>query len=295
MLKTIDLNFLGSSNTIAAYLLVTSDGPVLFETGPYSTFRALKNGVEKLGFSLKEIINVFVTHIHLDHAGAAWALADAGAQIHLHPKGLKHMHDPSRLVESARRIYKDQMESLWSTIKGIPMEQLTTVEHGDILKIGQYDIKAWYTPGHAVHHIAWQIEDHLIAGDVAGIKIESGPVVPPCPPPDINIKDWKASIRLMRQLNLKQVFLTHFGSVTDLNAHFDELENSLDTRANWMLPHFEAGKSLQAITPEFQTFVMEDLKKKGIDDNHLIQYEKANPSWMSVAGLMRYWKKKKEK
>jgi glyoxylase-like metal-dependent hydrolase (beta-lactamase superfamily II) len=294
MIKTLDLQFLGKSDTIAAFLTETAQGPVLFETGPYSTFENLEAEVKKHGYQLKDIKHVFLTHIHLDHAGAAWAMAEAGATIYLHPFGREHMHDPSKLVASATRIYGDDMERLWSTMKGIPADQLKTVEHEDIIKIGDTEITAWHTPGHAVHHIAWQIGSALIAGDVAGVKIGKAPVVPPCPPPDINIEDWQASLNLIRQLPLQEIYLTHYGRIAgaDIPIHLDELEQELLAWAEWMKPHYEAGSDPKSITPEFMAWVQGRLTEKGVSESMLEIYENANPSWMSVAGLLRYWKKR---
>lgn len=295
MIHQIDLHFLGQPNTIAAYLAPTSEGPVLIETGPYSTFDHLKKGVENLGYQLEGIKNVLITHIHLDHAGAAWAMAEKGAKIYLHPFGYKHMHDPSRLVESARRIYQEEMDRLWSTIKGISENRLQTVEHGETLQFGDTAIKAWHTPGHAVHHIAWQIGDELIAGDVAGVKIDQGPVAPPCPPPDINIEDWKDSINLLRSLNLKKIYLSHFGAIEAIDDQLNALEEGLDEWSQWMYPHYKEQTPLGHVAPMFQEFVKKQLNEKGVSGAQLTQYENANPAWMSVAGLMRYWRKREEK
>jgi glyoxylase-like metal-dependent hydrolase (beta-lactamase superfamily II) len=186
------------------------------------------------------------------------------------------------------------MERLWSTMKGISADQLKTVEHEDIIKIGDTEITAWHTPGHAVHHIAWQIGSALIAGDVAGVKIGKAPVVPPCPPPDINIEDWQASLNLIRQLPLQEIYLTHYGRIAgaDIPIHLDELEQELLAWAEWMKPHYEAGSDPKSITPEFMAWVQGRLTEKGVSESMLEIYENANPSWMSVAGLLRYWKKR---
>jgi glyoxylase-like metal-dependent hydrolase (beta-lactamase superfamily II) len=295
MINVIDLNFLGNPETIAAYLVPTSEGPVLIETGPYSTFSNLKNGVKALGYDLSDIKHVLITHIHLDHAGAAWAMAELGATVYLHPFGFKHMHDPSKLVQSARRIYKEDMDRLWSDIKGIPEDQLRVVQHEEVLTFGNTRIQAWYTPGHAVHHIAWQIGEELIAGDVAGVKIGKGPVVPPCPPPDINVEDWKASVDLLRKLSLKKLYLSHFGAISDINNHLDELEKILSSWANWMYPHYKAQMPAEELVPLFNHYVENQLKEKGVSGLELTKYDNANPPWMSVAGLMRYWRKKEER
>ncbi|NBC08428.1 MAG: MBL fold metallo-hydrolase [Bacteroidetes bacterium] len=294
MIKTLDLKFLGKPDTIASFLVETSEGPILFETGPYSTFDNLKAEVERHGHQLADIKHVFVTHIHLDHAGAAWALAELGADIYLHPVGQGHMHDPSKLVASATRIYGDDMERLWSSMKGIPNEQLKPVQHGTTTAIGDTAVKAWHTPGHAVHHIAWQVGEHLIAGDVAGVKIDGGPVVPPCPPPDINVEHWQESIRLLRSLKLDTIHLTHYGGIPakDIPNHLDLLEQRLLSWAEWMRPQYEQGNDPKEITPVFQAHVQKQLKDAGVEGELLEIYENANPSWMSVAGLLRYWRKK---
>ncbi|MEN0006136.1 MAG: MBL fold metallo-hydrolase [Bacteroidota bacterium] len=294
MVHTIDLHFLDHSDTIAAFLIESGEGPILFETGPYSTFAHLTAGIKKLGYELADIKHVFLTHIHLDHAGAAWAFAEMGAHIYVHPFGAKHMHDPSKLINSATRIYGEHMERLWSTMKGIPQEQLVIVEHGVSYQIGDQKVQAWHTPGHAVHHIAWQVGAHLIAGDVAGIKIGDGPVVAPCPPPDINVEHWQQSMALIKELDLEAMYLTHFGKVTDIVPHLEALEQVLIEWSEWIKPHFERGADPKEVTPAFQAFAQESLAKQGVNKEGLARYESANPSWMSVAGLFRYWKKKLE-
>lgn len=294
MIKVLDLHFLNKSDTIAAFLAETSAGPVLFETGPYSTFEHLKAGLAEHDYKPEDIGHVFLTHIHLDHAGAAWAMAKAGANIYLHPFGQAHMHAPSKLVASAARIYGDDMDRLWGAMKGIPEEQLKTISHKEAINVGDTQITAWHTPGHAVHHIAWEIEGALIAGDVAGVKIGKAPVVPPCPPPDINLEDWQTSLNLIRELPLREIYLTHYGRIAgaDIPLHLDELEEELLAWADWMKPHYEQSSDPKAITPEFMAWVQARLSSKGVSEKTLEIYENANPSWMSVAGLMRYWKKR---
>lgn len=297
MIHVLDLKFLDRPDTIAAFLIETSAGPILVETGPYSTFEPLREAVRQKGYALEDIKHVFITHIHLDHAGAAWALAGHGATVYLHPFGKPHLQDPSKLLASATRIYGEEgMERLWSTLKPIAGGQLRTVEHQEAIKVGDVEVKAWHTPGHAVHHIAWQVGEELFAGDVAGVKIEGGPVMPPCPPPDINIEHWQESLRLLRSLKLRNIYLTHFGPVPAprIQTHLDELEASLLRWANWMRPYYEQGKKAEAITPLFQAFVKNELAEAGVTEEQYDLYENANPAWMSVAGLLRYWRKKLE-
>ncbi|MEM9981520.1 MAG: MBL fold metallo-hydrolase, partial [Bacteroidota bacterium] len=174
----------------------------------------------------------------------------------------------------------------------IPPNQVHEVAHEQAINIGNTTVKSWHTPGHAVHHIAWQLDQHLFAGDVAGIRIENGMVVPPCPPPDIHVEDWQHSLKVIRDLTLTDMYLTHFGKVTDIDPHLKALEENLLTWARWVKPHFEAGKKPVEVVSAFQQFVREELIKNNVPQHLLGQYESANPAFMSVAGLMRYWKKK---
>ena len=113
----LDLHFKGLPETIAAFLIETEAGPVLVETGPHSTFPALREGLARHGYAPSDVRAVFLTQIHLDHAGAAWALAEAGADIYVHPLGARHLLQPDRLMESARRIYGEEMDRLWDAAK----------------------------------------------------------------------------------------------------------------------------------------------------------------------------------
>jgi glyoxylase-like metal-dependent hydrolase (beta-lactamase superfamily II) len=292
MIHIIDLGFLNTVKTVAAFLVESGPTLTLVETGPHSTFAQLRRGVENLGFRLEDIQQVLLSHIHLDHAGAAWALAENGATIHVHPFGAPHLRDPSKLLQSARRIYQDQMEALWGRLSPIDERRLRPAAHGQEITIGQARWKAWHTPGHAVHHIAWQLDDEIFTGDVAGVCIDQGLVVPPCPPPDIDVEDWRQSLQLLRALSPRRLLLTHFGAVENPMSHLDQLEARLEAWAQWMLPHYQRGASVEEATPEFQAFARQELIDSGATPLQLHQYECANPAWMSVTGLMRYWKKK---
>ncbi len=293
MIQTIDLHFLGHPDTIAAFLIETSAGPVLVETGPHSTIAYLEKSLHQHGFSLEDVRHVFLSHIHLDHGGAAWVFAEKGATVYLHPLGAPHFINPEKLLASARLIYKEQMDSLWGQLKPIDKERIRVVQHKERIKIGNIALKAWHTPGHAIHHIAWQLDSVLFTGDVGGVKIgENGIVVPPCPPPDIDVEAWRASIQLILSKRFDSLFLTHFGQVEHVKEHLKELEGRLLNWANWMKPYFESGTDHQVVTPLFQQYVAKQLQEGGISGEGLEQYESANPAWMSVAGLMRYWKKR---
>jgi glyoxylase-like metal-dependent hydrolase (beta-lactamase superfamily II) len=289
----IDLNFLGHTDTIAAFLWKTTEGFVLIETGPHSTFPQLCERLGSLGLTPEDIQHVFLTHIHLDHAGAAWEFAKRGAQVYLHPLGKKHMVDPSRLYASAKRIYQDDMDRLWGKLEPIPEDQLITLEQGQSVSVGGTEITAHHTPGHAIHHIAWMIEGHLFTGDVAGAKIGNGPVMPPCPPPDIDLEAWDQSLDLIRSLQPNTLWLTHYGPSKEVDDHLNQLQERLHRYADWIRP-FANSESIpkDQLVKEYQEMVAVDLRQNGVKGEGIIQYEHANPAWMSVEGLLRYWRKK---
>ncbi|MEM6841114.1 MAG: MBL fold metallo-hydrolase [Bacteroidota bacterium] len=292
MIYTLDLQFLGISQAIASFLIETSEGPILIETGPYSTYPMLQQAINKAGFDPADIQHVLLTHIHFDHAGAAWALAEQGATIYVHPFGVRHLANPQKLWDSAKRIYQDEMERLWGKMQPISEGQLQAVEDGTELTFGDTKITAHHTPGHAVHHIAYQLDDVIFTGDVGGVQINGGLVEPPCPPPDINLEDWQRSVQLLRGLNPQALYLTHFGRVENVDTHLSQLEIQLLDWASWVKEKMNTGRPSEELAPQFQAYVASQLRAKGANKETIKQYEAANPSWMSVAGLMRYWKKK---
>ncbi|MCC5943639.1 MAG: MBL fold metallo-hydrolase [Bernardetiaceae bacterium] len=293
MLKIIDLHFLDNQDTIASFLIESQDGLILVESGPYSTFKHLSNAIQKAGFAVEDVRHVLLTHIHFDHAGAAWAFAEKGAQIYVHPFGAGHLAEPDKLTESARRIYKDDMDRLWGDMRSIPKTQIQAIDHEQIIKIANVSFCAWHTPGHANHHIAWQLDDILFTGDVAGVRIggEDGIIMPPCPPPDIDLAKWKHSIKIMKDINPSALYLTHFGKYTDVKAHLEELEANLHVHADFIKKLLELGEDTDTMVTLFEDFISEALQRARYSKDRMAQYQAANPAFMGVAGLTRYWKK----
>lgn len=290
----LDLDFLDESSSIASFLIESNEGLILIESGPETTFEHLKSAIAQKGFDWKDIHHVLLTHIHFDHAGAAWKFARNGAKIYVNSVGLPHLQNPEKLWNSAKMIYQDDMERLWGNMEPIDENLMVAADDGTVLKIGGLEFIVHYTPGHAVHHNIYQLGNIIFTGDVAGVKIKDGPVVPPCPPPDINIGLWKESIGKLKNLDAKFLYLTHFGKVENPEKHLGELEEILDDWANWMKPFFDEGISPDEITPKFMDYTKNQLIEAGVSKENLIRYEYANPSWMSVAGLLRYWKLKEQ-
>ena len=292
MIHIIDLDFLKIPRAIAVFAIPDEDGITLVECGPATTTATLEARMQDLSLDLDRVHTVLLTHIHFDHAGAAWQWAARGATIYVHPIGHKHMVDPSRLYGSAKQIYGAMMDQLWGEMHPIPAEQVIAVDDRAQLTIGGNRWVAHYTPGHAKHHIAWQLNDTTVfTGDVGGVMILGGPVVPPCPPPDIDIAAWEQSIARLRSLPAERFYLTHFGEVTNTKKALAGLEMRLGKYVDWMRPHAAAGRTSEEVVDDFTTFLEKELLDSGVQEKDLDSYRAANPPYMSAAGLLRWFDK----
>lgn len=292
---TIDLMFQGAPGVIAAYVLPSSkefsaDGPVLVDPGPSSTLGALEAGLRDLGLHLDEVRHILLTHIHLDHAGAAGTIAArSGATVYVHERGAGHLARPERLLASAAQIYGEQMDSLWGEMLAVPEGQLRALTGGERLTLGGLDLEAIYTPGHAVHHLAWQTGPELFCGDVAGVRL--GPAQSPrapTPPPDIDLEAWRDSVARLRERKAARLHLTHYGTYANTPEYWEAL------LANMALDAERVRAILQTdpehLAEHFTEEVERDLAAESPD---LVgRFDFACPPWMSAQGLTRYWTKR---
>ena len=190
--EPIDLHHLGRERIIASYLLDTDDGPALFDCGPSTTIDALKAGLADRGLALTDVRHLLLSHIHLDHAGAAGVLVreHPALQVHVSPIGAPHLVDPARLEKSARRLYGDTFDSLWGELAPVPQENVHTVEDRVL------GLDCFPTPGHASHHVCYLDPDGtLYAGDACGVRVLPGRfVMPPTPPPEVDVEAWEETL-----------------------------------------------------------------------------------------------------
>lgn len=297
MIYILDHNFQNVPNSIASFLIETDQkNAILIETGAYSSFHTLKKEIAKVGHDWKNIKHVFLTHIHLDHAGSAWAFAQQGATIYVHDAGAKHLVNPEKLMASAKQIYQEKMDILWGEMHPIPQNQVLSVADKEVFNIDNISLKALHTLGHASHHIAWQMDNIVFTGDVAGIRIgEAGiPVVAPLPPPDIDVEAWFKSIDILKNCGADTFYLTHFGKHQNIESHLTELKNNILDYTHWIKNQALLGKTPQEITQEFDQYIKQGFEKYSFSPLQLSQYIVANPPDMSVTGVLRYWKKKGE-
>ena len=289
-IKTIDLNFF-SPETIASYLIETAEGPVLIETGPDTTFGNLERGLSELGYAPADVRHVFVTHIHLDHSGGAWRFAETGSTVYVHPRGAPHLVDPEKLVKSATMIYGDRMDELWGRVRGMDGDRVVALGDAESVSIGGLEIRAFDTPGHAGHHNAYLARGVLFTGDVAGCRISSGPVIPPTPPPEINVEKWYASIDRIREISPDMLYPTHFGGFSDVDAQLDALSDRLDEWTRWVGERISAGRTEEDVKEEFRAYSREIFEAEGAGEELYAKYELSDPYWMNLGGLARYWRK----
>jgi glyoxylase-like metal-dependent hydrolase (beta-lactamase superfamily II) len=212
----LDLDFRDTEGLVAAYLLPEPEGWALIETGPTTCHDALLQGLEAAGVGPREVRDVLVTHIHLDHAGGLGALAEALplATFHAHELGVRHLADPSRLVESARRVWGAAADRLWGPVVPAPASRLHPLRGGEAIPLKGGELRVLATPGHAKHHVAF-LDTRLramMAGDAAGVLLEgSHRIRPAVPPPDLDLAQLFDSLEVMARSEPRQVLLSHFG------------------------------------------------------------------------------------
>jgi glyoxylase-like metal-dependent hydrolase (beta-lactamase superfamily II) len=294
----LDTRQLGHAGIVAATALETDDGIALFDTGPESTF---DNVIADLGkanaggartFAREDVRHVFLSHIHFDHAGAAWRFAELGATVYVHPRGAPHLIDPTKLLESATRIFGDDMQRLWGRIAPVPAERVKVLEDNEVARVPPFKIRAIATPGHASHHHVYHWENNVFGGDIAGVCIGNGPPIPPFVPPELQVESWHESIAKIRALKAANLYLPHFGKITGpVSEHLDRVDERVARWSEWFRERIRAGDDELKLRSTFAELEHEDLRKGGATQSDIDGYEAADPSYMAVGAAIRYWKK----
>ena len=289
---TIDLQFQGKTQAIASYLIRQGDAVVLIESGPGSTLSALEAGLAKEGLSPRDVTHVLLTHIHLDHAGAAGWLSQQGAEIYVHPMGAPHLLNPEKLIASATRIYGDRMDTLWGEFLPVAQNQLKVPNDAEEIVIGTLRFLPVNTPGHAEHHYSYAFEDVCFSGDVGGVRIPGFQYLrAPMPPPELHFGRWRESLARLRGMNFAHIAPTHFGMFDDVQWHLSTLDETLASMEKWLEIVMAQDPSIEKLREEFTLWMEEEGKAKNLSDDVLRAYSLSNPVAMSADGLMRYWKK----
>jgi glyoxylase-like metal-dependent hydrolase (beta-lactamase superfamily II) len=280
-MEPIDLHHQGE-RIIGVYVLETPDGPALFDCGPTTSIPYLKAGLAERGLDLTDVRHLLLSHIHLDHAGAAGVLVREHPflQVHVSEVGAPHLVDPARLEASARRLYGGAFDRLWGELAPVPARNVHVVGHRIL------GLDCFPTPGHAAHHVSCLSEDGtLYAGDACGVRIAPGGfVLPPCPPPEIDLEAWERTLDEVALRAPGRLALIHFGTFDDVEDHLAALREVLRTWSD----RVEAGM-------DEETFVAAarfDLEQS--DPSLVEHYDRAAPLWHHYLGLERYWRKRRE-
>jgi glyoxylase-like metal-dependent hydrolase (beta-lactamase superfamily II) len=293
-----DLQFLGKAEIIATAILHGSAGVALIDPGPSTTLETLRGALKQKSISFADVRQLLLTHIHLDHAGAAGSIVreNPAIEVLVHHVGAPHMADPSKLLASATRLYGEaDMRRLWGDFIEVPKANIRPLKGGETIEAGGRELRVAYTPGHAWHHVSYFDVASRVAfvGDTAGIRRGEGTyVMPPTPPPDIDLEVWRESEAKILAWDPEALFLTHFGPFRGARLQFQQLWENIE-RWNRAVRRLIADASLTEEQRQ-DAFVEEALRelRRAVGEQEADQYGRAGRLDYSWQGLARYWRKR---
>jgi glyoxylase-like metal-dependent hydrolase (beta-lactamase superfamily II) len=294
----LDVHFLGMQEVIATGVFSGPTGVALVDPGPTSSLAGLTAGLESAGISWQDVTTLLITHIHLDHSGACGTLVrdHPGLRIYVHERGAPHMVNPEKLLASATRLYGRDMDILWGEVLPVPERNLRILRGGERIEEGGRTLEVAYTPGHASHHVSFFARDAGIAfvGDTAGVRLPGGSVIPPTPPPDIDLEAWHESLARVEQWHADTLFLTHFGPAAPVDPHLSALSERLD--ATGLLVKESLGR--EGTDEEREAWFIEEARlalRRMMNESDARRYEAAGRFDLNWRGLARYWRKKERR
>ena len=294
-LSWVDVQFHGRPQVIAAVLVHDRGDVAIIDPGPTTCLPALELGLQAHGIRWSDVGHILLTHVHLDHAGAAGTIVRDHPHIKVlvHERGARHMADPSRLLQSATRVYGDRMEYFWGEFAAVPPDKLVPLKGGERVQAGGRHLEVAYTPGHASHHVSFFDESSGVAfvGDTAGVCINDGYVLPPTPPPDIDLELWSASVDRILAWSPATIMLTHFGPVTRVRPHFASLLENLKTTAGIALSLLNEKGTDDDRGAAFAER-LRHLLRSHMAESQVATYVVAAAYEHLFSGLARYWRKK---
>ena len=294
----IDLRFLGLQRVIGTAVLDGPSGLTLIDPGPASCLPALESGLADLGRRLEDVKTLLLTHIHLDHAGATGTLLHRLPQAvaYVHERGVPHMIDPARLLASATRLYGTNMDRFWGECRPVPADRLHVLSGGERIDTAGRTFDVQYTPGHASHHVSYfdMTEGTAYVGDTGGIRVASGLIKAPTPPPDIDLELWEASLQRIEAWRPTALVLTHFGRVDDVADHLRKFRGVLARQAALVRETLASdGTDEERIRRFVEDMRADAHRHRSVDDPASTEAAAAfDQLWQ---GLARYWRKKAER
>jgi glyoxylase-like metal-dependent hydrolase (beta-lactamase superfamily II) len=295
-LSYFDLDFMQLPRIIATVVVHGPGGVALIDPGPTSTLPRLRSTLAAAGMSMQDVTTVLLTHIHLDHAGATGSLVRElpNLRVYVHEKGARHMANPEKLLASATRLYGGEMDRLWGEVLPVPPASMEILQGGERMAVGNRMFDVEYTPGHASHHVSYFDRDSGVAfvGDTAGVCLMPGGfVMPPTPPPDIDLEAWHESLARIERWKPDTLLLTHFGPFSQAPGHLSALRDHLSLASGLVRESLaREGQDDDRERWYADQLRLELTRRMNIADAHA--YEIAGRFDLNWRGLARYWKKK---
>lgn len=288
----LDLDFQNIPGLIASYLLEGGDGWVMVETGPESCRAALLERLEGLGVKPEDVAAVFVTHIHLDHSGGAWWWAQRGVPVHVHPRGVRHLVEPEKLIASARQVYGERFEGLWGETGAAPADGVRPVEDGERLAFAGLEIEAVETPGHAFHHHGYRVEDRFFAGDALGARVaEQDYLSVTSAPPQFHLGHTLDSLEKIRGLGVSTLYPTHFGPVPEVEAHLDAYREAVELSAAFVRDRLREGMDEEALRVAYEALQLEQAFRADLPRERWEAFQAINGTDICADGIRMFWER----
>ncbi|MGQ0643803.1 MAG: MBL fold metallo-hydrolase [Gemmatimonadaceae bacterium] len=291
----VDLEYRGHTEYLAALALETSDGLAVVDPGPSVTIDTLLAAVREIASAESTLKHLLLTHIHLDHGGCAGVLAARfpSLTVYVHERGAAHLVDPSRLLASATRLYGDRMDELWGEVRPCAADRVRIVRDGERLTIGARTIRVAYTPGHAIHHVAYFDESTGLAyvGDAAGERFHSGtPIIPTTPPPDVDLEAWRDSTDRVRAWQANALVLSHFGVFDDPQLHLTRHDSALRDWADAVRASLDAPGTDDERAAHFAKERLAAVQAASTPEGATrVHFSQIRDCWF---GLARYWRRR---
>jgi len=290
----IDTEMAGMKEVCAAFL-IPGERPAVFETGPATVTGSLTRGLEQLGLGPNDVAFFVVSHIHLDHAGAAGDIAEVfpKAQIVCHVEGARHMKDPEKLMASAYRVFGPRLDELFGPLRPVPEERLRAVDAGDVIDLGGgRRLEVIKALGHARHHMAVQDSDSgvIFVGDSMGVYLpEAGVLRPAAPPPDFDLPEALATLRRYREREPSALYLTHFGPAPGDDMLLGEAEHRLVQYGDIVRRAMEDSTDLDDLAAALKEATRDDYAHVYAHPELEAKFEALNAFRSSAAGYLRYF------
>lgn len=264
----IDLFDLKMTERTGSYVLRAEELTII-ETSASPSIPYLLDGLKKINIDPTEVKHIIVTHIHLDHSGGVGLLLQScpNAKVYVHPRGKRHLADPSRLIQSAKMVYGEKFDELFDPILPVPEDRLVTMEDGETLDIGGRILTFYDTPGHANHHFSIHdsLSNGIFTGDTIGVHYSKAStddfvfVLPSTSPNQFDPNVMLQSLRRIEKLNVDYIFFGHYG-----NTHL--VEQVYNQIRHWVPKFVQSGEKVLNEFPEASMEYQVDLLAKMLDE-----------------------------